>query len=98
MWNHARAFRSNPIYRACQNDLTLEESEIAWRDAKYGQIFEYLRDEYEVTQRFGNLDFKLKFVEAQRLFSSSPPFYRLVGDPLFLVRIGYLEEQRGSCA
>ncbi|THG10118.1 hypothetical protein TEA_000774 [Camellia sinensis var. sinensis] len=75
-----------------------DRSEIAWRDAKYSQIFEYLRDEYEVTQRFGNLDFKLKFVEAQREFSSSPPFYRLVGDPLFLVRIGYLEEQRGSCA
>lgn len=40
-----------------------ERSEIAWRDAKYAQIFEYLREEYEVTQRFGNLDFKLKFVE-----------------------------------
>ncbi|PSS28809.1 Sad1-interacting factor like [Actinidia chinensis var. chinensis] len=40
-----------------------DRSEIAWRDAKYAQIFEYLRDEYEVTQRFGNLDFKLKFVE-----------------------------------
>ncbi|KAM7464476.1 hypothetical protein LguiA_032597 [Lonicera macranthoides] len=40
-----------------------DRSEIAWRDAKYAQIFEYLREEYEVTQRFGNLDFKLKFVE-----------------------------------
>ncbi|XP_065860523.1 protein RETARDED ROOT GROWTH, mitochondrial isoform X1 [Euphorbia lathyris] len=40
-----------------------ERSEIAWRDAKYAQIHEYLREEYEVTQRFGNLDFKLKFVE-----------------------------------
>ncbi|XP_059655765.1 protein RETARDED ROOT GROWTH, mitochondrial isoform X1 [Cornus florida] len=40
-----------------------ERSEIAWRDAKYAQIFEYLREEYEITQRFGNLDFKLKFVE-----------------------------------
>ncbi|GFY88490.1 sporulation protein (DUF155) [Actinidia rufa] len=40
--------------------LPLFRSEIAWRDAKYAQIFEYLRDEYEVTQRFGNLDFKLK--------------------------------------
>lgn len=38
-------------------------SEIAWRDAKYAQIYEYLREEYEVAQRFGNLDFKLKFVE-----------------------------------
>ncbi|XWS34153.1 hypothetical protein CRYUN_Cryun21dG0015700 [Craigia yunnanensis] len=40
-----------------------ERSEIAWREAKYGQIYEYHREEYEVTQRFGNLDFKLKFVE-----------------------------------
>ncbi|KAF5184158.1 sporulation protein [Thalictrum thalictroides] len=40
-----------------------DRSEIAWRDAKYAQILEYLREEYEVTQRFGNLDFKLKFVE-----------------------------------
>lgn len=40
-----------------------DRSEIAWRDAKYAQIYEYLREEYEVTQRFGNLNFKLKFVE-----------------------------------
>ncbi|CAL0308082.1 unnamed protein product [Lupinus luteus] len=40
-----------------------ERSEIAWRDAKYAQIYEYLQEEYEVAQRFGNLDFKLKFVE-----------------------------------
>ncbi|CDP00391.1 unnamed protein product [Coffea canephora] len=40
-----------------------DRSEIAWRDAKYAQIHEYLREEYEVTQRFGNLNFKLKFVE-----------------------------------
>lgn len=40
-----------------------ERSEIAWRDAKYGQILDYLREEYEVAQRFGNLDYKLKFVE-----------------------------------
>ncbi|KAL1551071.1 protein RETARDED ROOT GROWTH, mitochondrial-like [Salvia divinorum] len=40
-----------------------DRSEIAWRDAKYAQILDYLREEYEVAQRFGNLDFKLKFVE-----------------------------------
>ncbi|XP_010419956.1 PREDICTED: uncharacterized protein LOC104705617 [Camelina sativa] len=40
-----------------------ERSDIAWKDAKYGQIWEYLRDEFELTQRFGNLDYKLKFVE-----------------------------------
>lgn len=40
-----------------------DRSEIAWRDAKYAQIYEYLREEYEIAQRFGNLNFKLKFVE-----------------------------------
>ncbi|XP_021740010.1 uncharacterized protein LOC110706392 isoform X1 [Chenopodium quinoa] len=40
-----------------------DRSEIAWREAKYAEINEYLREEYEVTQRFGNLDIKLKFVE-----------------------------------
>ncbi|KAF5745445.1 hypothetical protein HS088_TW07G01029 [Tripterygium wilfordii] len=46
-----------------------ERSEIAWREAKYAQIYEYLREEFEVNQRFGNLDIKLKFVEHNiRLF------------------------------
>ncbi|KAJ6902604.1 sad1-interacting factor 2-like [Populus alba x Populus x berolinensis] len=45
-----------------------ERSEIAWRDAKYAQIYEYLREEYEVTQRFGSLDYKLKFVEVRICF------------------------------
>ncbi|XP_060184852.1 protein RETARDED ROOT GROWTH-LIKE-like [Lycium barbarum] len=40
-----------------------ERSDIAWKDAKYAQIWEYLRDEFELTQRFQSLDFKLKFVE-----------------------------------
>ncbi|KAG6759903.1 hypothetical protein POTOM_036399 [Populus tomentosa] len=48
------------LYHLCSFTF---RSEIAWRDAKYAQIYEYLREEYEVTQRFGNLDFKLKFVE-----------------------------------
>ncbi|KAL0340779.1 UNVERIFIED_CONTAM: Sporulation protein RMD1 [Sesamum radiatum] len=46
-----------------------ERSDIAWKDAKYAQIWEYLRDEFELTQRFASLDFKLKFVEV--LLSSS---------------------------
>ncbi|KAI3996484.1 hypothetical protein MKX01_001322 [Papaver californicum] len=45
-----------------------DRSEFAWRDAKCAQILEYLREEYEVTQRFGNLDFKLKFVEVLSLY------------------------------
>ncbi|WOL01929.1 hypothetical protein Cni_G10648 [Canna indica] len=40
-----------------------ERSDIAWKNANYAQIWEYLRDEYELTQRFGDLDFKLRFVE-----------------------------------
>lgn len=40
-----------------------ERSDIAWKNAKYAEIWEYLRDEYELIQRFGSLDFKLKFVE-----------------------------------
>eukprot|EP00252_Welwitschia_mirabilis_P013112 TRINITY_DN28996_c0_g1_i1.p1 TRINITY_DN28996_c0_g1~~TRINITY_DN28996_c0_g1_i1.p1 ORF type:complete len:392 (-),score=49.06 TRINITY_DN28996_c0_g1_i1:189-1364(-) len=40
-----------------------ERSDVAWKNAKYAQIWEYLRDEFELTQRFGNLDYKLKFVE-----------------------------------
>ncbi|KAI3517297.1 hypothetical protein L1887_16511 [Cichorium endivia] len=40
-----------------------ERSDIAWKDAKYAQIWEYLRDEFELTQQFASLDFKLKFVE-----------------------------------
>ncbi|XP_077232974.1 protein RETARDED ROOT GROWTH-LIKE-like [Tasmannia lanceolata] len=40
-----------------------ERSDIAWKNANYAEIWEYLRDEYELTQRFGSLDYKLKFVE-----------------------------------
>ena len=45
----------------------LYRSDIAWKDAKYAQIWEYLRDEFELTQRFASLDFKLKFVEVNQL-------------------------------
>ncbi|KAF8397622.1 hypothetical protein HHK36_016542 [Tetracentron sinense] len=40
-----------------------ERSDIAWKNANYAQIWEYLRDEFELTQRFASLDYKLKFVE-----------------------------------
>ncbi|XP_020578362.1 uncharacterized protein LOC110023341 [Phalaenopsis equestris] len=40
-----------------------DRSEIAWRNSNYAQILEYLREEYELAQRFGSLNFKLKFVE-----------------------------------
>jgi len=47
-----------------------ERSDIAWKNANYAQIWEYLRDEYELTQRFGNLDFKLI------LLSTTSGFFR----------------------
>ncbi|KAF0910523.1 hypothetical protein E2562_002972 [Oryza meyeriana var. granulata] len=43
-----------------------DRSEIAWKNSNYAQILEYLREEYELNQRFGSLDFKLKFVEPRR--------------------------------
>jgi hypothetical protein len=49
-------------------------SDIAWKDAKYGQIWEFLRDEFELTQSFANLDYKLKFVEVLLLLSSTQSF------------------------
>lgn len=49
----------------CNICLGLSRSDIAWKDAKYAQIWEYLRDEFELTQRFASLDFKLKFVEVK---------------------------------
>ncbi|KAK8953838.1 hypothetical protein KSP39_PZI002380 [Platanthera zijinensis] len=40
-----------------------DRSEIAWKNSNYAQVLEYLREEYELAQRFGSLNFKLKFVE-----------------------------------
>jgi hypothetical protein len=56
-----------------ENWIDLNRSDIAWKDAKYAQIWEYLRDEFELTQRFASLDFKLKFVEVK--FFSHPRLY-----------------------
>ncbi|KAJ6976728.1 hypothetical protein NC653_028787 [Populus alba x Populus x berolinensis] len=43
--------------------VSTDRSDIAWKDAKYAQIWEYLRDEFELTRRFASLNLKLKFVE-----------------------------------
>ena len=53
-----------------ENHIVLRRSDIAWKDAKYAQIWEYLRDEFELTQRFATLDIKLKFVEVTYHFHS----------------------------
>ena len=47
--------------------VSTDRSDIAWKDAKYAQIWEYLRDEFELTRRFASLDLKLKFVEVLSL-------------------------------
>lgn len=60
-------------YKYCIYLLSFR-SDIAWKSANYAQIWEYLRDEYELTQRFGSLDFKLKFVEVPCIFSLSLRF------------------------
>ncbi|KAJ6983286.1 hypothetical protein NC653_026179 [Populus alba x Populus x berolinensis] len=57
----ASAMANHLLYLPCC--LMRSGSDIAWKDAKYAQIWEYLRDEFELTQRFASLDFKLKFVE-----------------------------------
>lgn len=53
-----------------ENLTGFHRSDIAWKDAKYAQIWEYLRDEFELTQRFASLDFKLKFVEVRFFLTS----------------------------
>ncbi|OVA19502.1 hypothetical protein BVC80_9057g84 [Macleaya cordata] len=45
-----------------------ERSEIAWTDAKYAQMWEYLGDIFKLTHRFAGLDSKLKLMEEQRTF------------------------------
>ncbi|PPD68347.1 hypothetical protein GOBAR_DD34773 [Gossypium barbadense] len=50
-------------YNLARVFLGSNRSDIAWKDAKYAIIWEFLRDEFELTQRFASLDFKLKFVE-----------------------------------
>ena len=65
------------IFCACstnENWIDFNRSDIAWKDAKYAQIWEYLSDEFELTQRFASLDFKLKFVEV-KFFSHPRLFY-----------------------
>lgn len=41
-----------------------ERSDVTWKeDTEYSHMFDYLRDEFELTQRFANLDRKFKMVE-----------------------------------
>eukprot|EP00850_Spirogloea_muscicola_P000305 SM000001S04707 [mRNA] locus=s1:1842391:1845045:+ [translate_table: standard] len=41
----------------------LERSDAAWKHAHYAKIWEYLRDEFELDERFESLDFKLNIIQ-----------------------------------
>eukprot|EP00249_Psilotum_nudum_P015050 c25140_g1_i2 orf=1030-1728(+) len=41
----------------------LDRSEAAWKDARYASIWEYLRDEFEMIDRFESMNFKLKTIQ-----------------------------------
>jgi len=48
-----------------ENDSLLHynRSDAAWKDANYAQIWEFLRDDFELDDRFENLDFKLNIIQ-----------------------------------
>lgn len=77
------------IWLAVHNVICCFRSDVAWKYANYAQIWEYLRDEYELTQRFGNLDFKLKFVEVKPCSSCGGSF--IIN--MFLMFILYLQQK-----
>ncbi|XP_042425388.1 protein RETARDED ROOT GROWTH-LIKE-like isoform X3 [Zingiber officinale] len=61
--------KANSILEAVILKLKLfDRPEIAWKNANYAQIWEYLRDDFELTNRFGSLHFKLEFVERNIAF------------------------------
>ena len=70
-------FASGNMYLLSFNNMIFLRSEIAWKNANYAQILEYLREEYELNQRFGSLDFKLKFVEVSALCTNSSILQKL---------------------
>ncbi|MCO5586214.1 hypothetical protein L7F22_040153 [Adiantum nelumboides] len=41
----------------------LDRSESAWRDSRYASIWEYLQEEFEMIDRFENMNFKLKTIQ-----------------------------------
>ncbi|CAI5995210.1 unnamed protein product [Closterium sp. NIES-64] len=41
----------------------LERSDTAWRHAEYSKIWEFLRDDFELDERFESLDFKLNIIQ-----------------------------------
>lgn len=41
----------------------LERSDAAWKDANYAALWEFLREEYELDERFESFDFKLEIIQ-----------------------------------
>lgn len=41
----------------------LERSDTAWKHAQYAKIWEYMRDDFELDERFESLDFKLNIIQ-----------------------------------
>ncbi|KAH7295778.1 hypothetical protein KP509_27G065600 [Ceratopteris richardii] len=41
----------------------LDRSESAWKDSRYASIWEYLQEEFEMIDRFENMNFKLKTIQ-----------------------------------
>lgn len=41
----------------------LERSDAAWKDANYAVLWEFLREEYELDERFESFDFKLEIIQ-----------------------------------
>lgn len=49
----------------------INRSDTAWKDANYAQIWEYLRDDFELDERFESLDFKLNIIQVCSICSPS---------------------------
>jgi hypothetical protein len=47
----------------------LVRSDAAWRDANYAALWEFLREEYELDERFESFDFKLEIIQVPKTFS-----------------------------
>lgn len=43
--------------------MELNRSDAAWKDANYAVLWEFLREEYELDERFESFDFKLEIIQ-----------------------------------
>ncbi|CAI5521811.1 unnamed protein product [Closterium sp. Naga37s-1] len=64
----------------------LERSDTAWRHAEYSKIWEFLRDDFELDERFESLDFKLNIIQGLAIPGYHPPILRKLPLTSFLLR------------